>query len=531
MRSRLTSQLGQVWLSLSPPRKPPSCPGARVEFRDRVSTSRQYRLFVTSTSRPWRSTPVLRAEDDSRPVKGALDISHSQFLADAAPSSDFNPSQTPSAGLDTSSPWLGKLEPTTSHLFKLILPLPTSTEGFSKNPPSSHTPQPTAFLLHPSQPLSHLARLITGSLPPNHRNSEITFRAMTGPESDLDTHLRNAEDGDEGDDGPGADGGDDGGPLLGERRKDKGRLQEVSWSTSTDLSDFIKQACSNERFKIIISPDPDQVPEDGLILEVKIPSFASRTTYLRKRLLILTKDLDRMTKQKKQIDLTAHKGAQRLAIFALSVGAAYWVAVIRWTFFTDAGWDVMEPVTWSVGFGSLLASVAFLAYHNREVSYSSLLDLSITARQRRLYDQHGLDIEKWTEMVAEAKTIRREIARIAADYDIEWKGELENLARNAEVPKSSPVITQNPDKSIQSEESDEDESTDGDKKLDIDKTIDEASELASESEESKAKEKTAERKGETEGGRGEEGEGGKARRESVERGREKAEKLTKKGTS
>ena len=37
-------------------------------------------------------------------------------------------------------------------------------------------------------------------------------------------------------------------------------------------------------------------------------------------------------------------------------------------------------------------------YHNREVSYSSLLDLSITARQRALYDKHGLDIEKWTEM-------------------------------------------------------------------------------------------------------------------------------------
>lgn len=58
----------------------------------------------------------------------------------------------------------------------------------------------------------------------------------------------------------------------------------------------------------------------------------------------------------------------------------------------------MEPVTWATGFGALLASCAFLVYHNREVSYSSLLDLSITARQQRLYDQHGLNIEHWTEM-------------------------------------------------------------------------------------------------------------------------------------
>lgn len=70
-----------------------------------------------------------------------------------------------------------------------------------------------------------------------------------------------------------------------------------------------------------------------------------------------------------------------------------------------------------------------ISYHNREVSYSSLLDLSITARQRKLYAEAGLDLEKWTEMVAEAKALRREIERIAADYDIEWRGELEGLEK------------------------------------------------------------------------------------------------------
>lgn len=95
-----------------------------------------------------------------------------------------------------------------------------------------------------------------------------------------------------------------------------GRFQEVSWSQSTDLSDFIKQSCLNEKFKILIKPegdeeptssdkrspeqnDGDTAPEHGLTLEIMIPSFASRTTYLRKRLVTLTKELDRLTKQKK----------------------------------------------------------------------------------------------------------------------------------------------------------------------------------------------------------------------------------------
>jgi hypothetical protein len=70
----------------------------------------------------------------------------------------------------------------------------------------------------------------------------------------------------------------------------------------------------NEKFKIVITPrsidgKPVPVPKAqgacdsengmGMTLEVVIPSFASRTTYLRKRLLELTQSLDHMTKKKK----------------------------------------------------------------------------------------------------------------------------------------------------------------------------------------------------------------------------------------
>lgn len=163
-------------------------------------------------------------------------------------------------------------------------------------------PQPTAFLLHPSQPLSHLSRLIAGSLPVKFRDCEVEYLALTGQEDDLDSHLRNAEEG-QGD-------RQDGGPHLAEREREQGRYQEVSWSQATDLADFVKQSCLNEKFKIVITPkivqdEADAAPGEGvgkpgMALEVLIPSFASRTTYLRKRLLELTKSLDTMTKQKKK---------------------------------------------------------------------------------------------------------------------------------------------------------------------------------------------------------------------------------------
>ncbi|KAK6910368.1 hypothetical protein I203_104400 [Kwoniella mangroviensis CBS 8507] len=483
---------------------------------------------------PPTSNPKNSNNGHHPPIEGATDLSHAHFISSASPSSDFNPSQTPTAGQDqtssttedvnlnlssTSSPssptngqeleeWQGKLSPTSSHLFKLLIPLPTA----------SASPRQTAFLLHPSQPLSHLSRLIIGSLPGKYVNSEITYLSVTGEAKDLDSHLRNAASEEQRE-------RQEGGPYLDQRQSDGHKFQEVSWSQSTDLSDFIKQSCLNEKFKIVISPASSHSSNDNksnnpverkskeegqrqgdLVLEVIIPSFSSRTHYIRRRLLSLTKELDRMTKQKKDIDYKAHRGAQRLAVAALGGGVVYWAAVIRWTFFTDAGWDMMEPVTWATGFAALLGSAAFLIYHNREVSYSSLLDLSITARQRKLYDQAGLDIDKWTEMVSEAKTLRREITRIASDYDIEWKGELEseNVSKTEKATKTirdkrekasndSPTSTATSTENEQSEE--EEEKQEKQEKIDIDATIQEASDLAEQSEEKRSKEQSAQRKG------------------------------------
>jgi hypothetical protein len=289
----------------------------------RPATSFFLRPIHATPLRPFHTTRYHRSDKDnsgangtsdgSLTVEGSTDISHSSFISSASASSDFNPLQTPSAGQSASSPWQGHLSPTKSHLLKLILPLPASTSNFqwSTDPSKSNTsPQPTAFLLHPSQPLSHLSRLIAGSLPVKFRDCELEYLALTGQEDDLDTHLRNAEE----EQDEAQESRQEGGPHLKERRKSKGRYQEVSWSQATDLADFVKQSCLNEKFKIVITPrsidgKPVPVPKAqgasdsengmGMTLEVVIPSFASRTTYLRKRLLELTQSLDHMTKKKK----------------------------------------------------------------------------------------------------------------------------------------------------------------------------------------------------------------------------------------
>lgn len=56
-------------------------------------------------------------------------------------------------------------------------------------------------------------------------------------------------------------------------------------------------------------------------------------------------------------------------------------------------------------------------YHNREVSYRSALNLTVSKRQNTLYEKKGFDISKWEGF---ANAPRKEIKSVAEEYDVEW---------------------------------------------------------------------------------------------------------------
>ena len=135
------------------------------------------------------------------------------------------------------------------------------------------------------------------------------------------------------------------------------------------------------------------------------------------------------------------------------------------------------------------------------------MDLSVSAKQQELYNKQKLDIERWTELgewgfqgsskrivelivfrpstgrpiVAEAKALRREMGKIASDYDYDWKGQLEDL-EDVEVQ----VKDKNGAKGNASSNKDPNskdtvtsvlvKGTDG-KKIDVEETIDEAADM------------------------------------------------------
>jgi hypothetical protein len=165
-----------------------------------------------------------------------------------------------------------------------------------------HTSPPTVILLHPSQPLSHVSRLILASVAP--ATPTISFRSA---------------------------------PASG---------QPFQWSDSTDVGDFVRDAARHAKFSICIAYDDSDTNNAGrseVILDVEVPTVADRTRFLRRRLDAINTQLAEMEALKRDCDKEAHRGARRMATAGFGVLAIYWGTVTRLTFW-DYGWCVVASV-------------------------------------------------------------------------------------------------------------------------------------------------------------------------------------------
>lgn len=190
----------------------------------------------------------------------------------------------------------------------------------------------------------------------------------------------------------------------------------MRWSQATEVGDFIRDAARTREFIILIEGAPTGLGQ----IRVTVPSFNERTYFLRMRLRKISERIQGIAEIKHKCDQLAHRGAQRVAIGGFGILSVWWYLVYKLTFETDLGWDTMEPVTYLVSLSTLMGGYLWFLYHNREISYKSALDFTVSARQRKLYQQHNIDLQLWESLVDEGKTLRREIKGIAAEYDAEW---------------------------------------------------------------------------------------------------------------
>jgi len=175
--------------------------------------------------------------------------------------------------------------------------------------------------------------------------------------------------------------------------------------------------------------------EGGEQMLVEVPTFHHRTYFLRQRLRSVSVEIERYSKLKQECDRLAHRGAQNLALGGFAGLVSWWGAVWFLTFHTSWGWDVMEPVTYLAGLTTIMLSYLWFLYHNREVSYRSVLHLTVSKRQIKLYAQKGFDFDRWEELLDEGKALRKEIRAVAEQYDVQC-GESQDEVGSERVKKA-----------------------------------------------------------------------------------------------
>lgn len=228
---------------------------------------------------------------------------------------------------------------------KLILPLPivaekaednsrTHDSGCSVSP--NDTVQPLAFLVHPQQPLSYVERLIQAEIPPviaggREKAPSVYFRAEDTEHGDnkptarskarhRDSPTHVASYSGLGHEGPERDGSD---------------KHWVRWSNSTEMGDFIRDAARGREFAV-------EIQGHDVEMRITVPSFSDRTYYMRNRLRKMSRQIDELSHIKRECDLLAHKGANRLAKGGFALLTGWWGVVYYVTFHTEFGWYAMS---------------------------------------------------------------------------------------------------------------------------------------------------------------------------------------------
>ena len=383
---------------------------------------------------------------------------------------------------------VGKLLTTPSQMLKLVVPLTTLDKNSDRK-----DVEPLSLLVHPQQPLSYLERLIQSELPTikdkvgREKIPSVEFWAEETGRSEIVPKERPSDDDTESDDAQSNDaetkpehegdlketrtggqtiktgklkssGGEQPGSISSTIETYSGLGHEgpgaeeheknfVRWSASTEIGDFIREAARGQEFAVRIEGSPHEV-------RVAVPSFRDRTHYLRLRFKNISKKISDMAAIKRECDLAAHNSAQRLAIAGAFCLAAYWIVVCSLTFYTNLGWDVMEPVTYLVGLSTLICGYLWFVYHRREVSYQAAMNLTVSRRQSTLYQSKGFNIKRWQNFVDEANQLRREINAVARTYDVEWD---ELAEQNEEVVEALKEGSKSKGKSEKKDDDDDDD--------------------------------------------------------------------------
>ncbi|KAI9155954.1 hypothetical protein H9P43_009064 [Blastocladiella emersonii ATCC 22665] len=188
-------------------------------------------------------------------------------------------------------------------------------------------------------------------------------------------------------------------------------VDKVRWCRSTPTLDVVREGMAAPEMAVELKVGKDKV------VAVELPSFTERTRHLTAELAAAEPALASLAATKTQLDAQSLRSANLFVWGGLGFLCAQWGLMARLTWW-EYSWDVMEPISYFLTFGTGIASYMFYVVTRREYSYEVHSDLHVSARQAALYRANRLDIDEYIRLRDRIQAIKKEVDVVRREYGL-----------------------------------------------------------------------------------------------------------------
>lgn len=124
-------------------------------------------------------------------------------------------------------------------------------------------------------------------------------------------------------------------------------------------------------------------------------------------------------KKKREMDAQAYKRSNFLiwgGFGFLCAQFAFMARLVWWEY----NWDIMEPVSYFITFGTALIGYSYFALAKREYTYNDVRESFAVSRMRKLYEKNEFPVDKYFYLEHQLKE-RDPLAVAQVEYDLEEK--------------------------------------------------------------------------------------------------------------
>ncbi|KAK4857915.1 hypothetical protein QYF36_008178 [Acer negundo] len=118
----------------------------------------------------------------------------------------------------------------------------------------------------------------------------------------------------------------------------------------------------------------------------------------------MREELRILQEKKLQIDIQAHKQVRQIFWFGLSLASFKLGLFVRLTYW-ELSWEVTSPIAYFYTVIGIVLGYSYFLFTGRYPTYSDLLERLFLSRQRKLFQKHNFDVNRFQELQKQLKTL------------------------------------------------------------------------------------------------------------------------------